>query len=83
MMVHFGNGGAALAQCPSRTDMDTLAAACAGFRLTPWRLQIGDDLAIDAPAHHIPSMSPFDFIANPNTARAQDAAVRVKTKEIV
>jgi hypothetical protein len=83
MMVHFGNSGTALAQRSGRANMDTFAATRAGFRLAPRCLEIGDNLTVDAATHHIPGVSPFDFIANPNTARAQDAAVGVKTKEIV
>ncbi len=46
-------------------------------------IEIGDDLAVDAAAHHVPGMRAFDFVANPHAAGAQNAAVVIDDEALV
>ena len=46
-------------------------------------VQIGDDAAVDAAAHHVPGVRAFDLIAHAHAAGAQDAAVVVEDESVV
>jgi len=63
--------------------MHALAAAGTGFGRPPRLVQVRHYMRSDAAAHYIPRVCALDFIANPDTARTQNAPIVIDYEAIM
>src|ERR1700733_6236027 len=80
---HFRHGSSLFKQRAGWAHMDAFAATGTGFRQSPWVIEVGDDLGVDAAPHDVPGMRTLDFVTDANAARAENAAVVIDHKTIV
>jgi hypothetical protein len=74
---HLGDRMALFAERAGGTELHAFAATGAALRFAPGLREIGDHHAVGAAPGHVPGMRAFDFVADPDAARAQNATVLI------
>ena len=70
LLFHFSHGRAFGIERTRGTDLDTFAATGAAIAAAPGLVKVDDDLAVNAPPHHVPCMRSLYLVTDAYAAGA-------------
>ena len=78
VLGHLLDADSLLGECSRWAGLDAFATAGAGTRVAPVFGHVADDPCVNAPSGDFPDIRTFELGADPDTARAENAAVVIE-----